>query len=251
MSREEEILCKHLKDLANACCYRNYPTASDFLNLNEQSLFLSIVKELPAVTYCLDGGYPLAERRRVIFSPTGVGDVIPAPLYILRIEPKSLKFADKLTHRDYLGALLNLGIVRGKIGDILVDESGCYVICTDEIGPYVETGLERVKHTPVTCQKTEQDQFNYTPSYEQIKGSVASERLDAVIGLAFHNSRSKMANLIKSEKVFVNGKQIVSASYNLKEGDVVSVRGFGKFIYDGMQSQTKKGRSFVILRMFC
>lgn len=250
MTKEEQILSKHLLDLAAAAYQRDYTVSSDFLNLNEQNVFLSIVEQLPPVTYVLDGGYPLAERKQVCFSPIGAGLFAQAPLSILKIKPRNAKFSEQLTHRDYLGAILNIGIVRGKIGDLILEENCCKVICMDEISDYIASHLERVRHTSVYCEKVVMEELDYSPKMKEIKGSVASQRLDAIIGLAFHTSRSKMTGFIAGEKVFVNGKMITSNSYTLKEGDIVSVRGFGKFLYHGMENQTKKGRYFVKLGLY-
>lgn len=250
MTKEEQILSKHLLDLAQMAYQRDYTVFSDFLNLNEQNVFLSIVEQLPPVTYVLDGGYPLAERKQVCFSPIGAGLFAQAPLCILKIEPRSIKFAESLTHRDYLGAILNLGIVRGKIGDLILENEVCKVICVDEIGGYIAEHLERIRHTSVHCEKMRMEKLDYMPKIKEIKGSVASERLDAVIGLAFRASRTKMTGLIAGEKVFVNGKMICSNCYNLKKGDIISVRGFGKFLYYGMENQSKKGRYFVRLGIY-
>lgn len=264
MTKEEQILCKHLLDLAQNAYQRDCTVFSNFLNLNEQDVFLSIVDQLPPVTYVLDGGYPLAERKQVYFSPIGAGLFAQAPLYyqsseqegrnlfldVVEIQPRSAKFAETLTHRDYLGAILNLGIIRGKLGDLILEENSCKVICMEEISDYIVTNLERVRHTSIQCKKIPMQAFEYIPKQKEVRGSIASERLDAVIGLAFRTSRTKMTGLIAGEKVFVNGKMITSNSYLLKEGDIVSVRGFGKFSYYGREKQTKKGRYFVKLGVY-
>lgn len=250
MTKEEQILLRHLKDLAFVCFQREYPVFSDFLNLNEQSIFLYLKEEMPAVSYHFDGGYPFAERKMVCFLPSGVGYECPAPLSLLRISPRQAKFAEELSHRDYLGTLLGLGIERGKIGDILVQEDGAFVFCQEGIASFIEEHLDRVRHTSVCCRREDAVSFSYEPRFNRVRGSVASARLDAVVSLAFHASRSAMAGLIKGEKVFVNGRMIASASHPLKEGDVVSVRGYGKFIYRGLASQTKKGRYFAELDVF-
>ena len=90
-------------------------------------------------------------------------------------------------------------------------------------------------------------EFSITPKFETVSGSVASLRLDCILALAWQSSRSKMTPYIEGEKVFVNGRMITSNSYLLKEEDIVSVRGFGKFVYRGVETETKKGRLFITL----
>ena len=120
MNREEQMLCRHLMDLAETCYRRDIPIFSDFLSLYEQSLFHQYVAGgLPPVDFCLDGGYEYAERKILAFEPAGAGYHIPASFCALEILPLQAKFSEDLTHRDYLGALIHLGLDRSGIGDIL------------------------------------------------------------------------------------------------------------------------------------
>ena len=251
MKKEEQMLCSHLSDLANACWQRDYAVVSDFLTLNEQSLFLShCVGSLPPVSWSLEGGYDTAERKAVYFQPIGAGDQIPAPLVLLRAEPLNKKFAGDLTHRDYLGALMNLGIEREKIGDLILQDGGCLMICRDLAADIICSDLVRVGRTAVQCRRIAFTEVSCQPETKPISGTVASLRLDAVIGLAFSGSRSRLVSYIESEKVFVNGKCITSNAYQLKEGDLVSVRGLGKFRFVSGGGLTKKGRTSVSLELF-
>ena len=110
--------------------------------------------------------------------------------------------------------------------------------------------LIRVKHTTVLVSRVEQAEEIPEPEFEIINGTCASVRLDALIGLAFQTSRSSMVSFIESGLVFVNGKLITSNGYEPKEGDIISVRGKGRFIYDGVSRQTKKGRLGVRIRKY-
>ena len=248
--KEVQVLKRRLLDLANTCYYKEYPTYSDFLNLNEQSCFFEIQKELPPVSYCLWGGNELSERRMLCFY-TGLDtlETDTFPIRTLCIRPAHLKFAESLTHRDYLGAILNLGIDRCKIGDIMFEEQNAYVFVEESMCEYIRTSLEKVKHTNIICEEAKTDMV-FEQKYKDISGTVSSVRLDAVIATAFQSSRSKLLGLISGDKVFVNGRLISSNSYRLKEGDIVSVRGMGKFLYAKEQAQTKKGKTKILLRKY-
>lgn len=251
MNKEEQMLCSHLTDLANACYRRDYAIVSDFLTLNEQNLFLSFCSgKLPPVQYELIGGYDMAERKAVYFQPIGVGREYPAPLVLLRAEPLNLKFAEELTHRDYLGSLMNLGIERSKLGDLIPSKDGCFMICLESVADFICDQLTRVRRTAVLCKRLELSRLDYHPDVKRIEGTVASLRLDAIIGLAFSQSRSRLVGYIEGEKVFVNGKCITSNACQIKDGDLVSVRGLGKFRFLGASGQTKKGRTAVSLELF-
>jgi len=251
MKKEEQILCGHLIDLANACYQRDRIMLSDFLTLNEQDLFLTYCQDkLPPVQYELCGGYEAAERKAICFQPIGVGRDDLTPLVLLRVKPLNKKFAEELGHRDYLGSLMNLGIERTKLGDLMPDRDGCLIVCQEAVADFICEQLTRVRHTVVVCSRQEPDEFEYQPQVKRIEGTVASVRLDAVIGLAFSQSRSRLVGYIEGEKVFVNGKCITSNAYQLKEQDLVSVRGIGKFRFLEINHTTKKGRISVSLELF-
>jgi RNA-binding protein YlmH len=253
MDKDEHILRKRLSDLANAADLRGICLFSDFLNLNEQNIFLSIKNELPMIKYFTYGGFHDAERKILCFC----GDVTiqeqvetSFPITCVKIVPINHKFSDSLNHRDFLGAILNLGIDRSKVGDILIDENEGYLFCINTISEFIADQLVKIKHTQIRTSIIQKNDFVYTPKYKEVTGTVSSVRLDSILSVAFHTSRSSLTGLIEGGKVYVNSKLIISNSYSLKENDIVSVRGLGKFIYTGTSYQTKKGRYSVKLLLY-
>ena len=168
----------------------------------------------------------------------------------LKIEPKAIKFSEELGHRDYLGSLLNLGVARSVIGDIVVQEKAAWFFCQSKMTDFFLKNLCRVRHTNILITKVEDPDEFPRPNLEPVNGTCASVRLDALIALAFRASRSSMVSYIESGQVFVNGKLITSNGYEPKEGDIVSVRGKGRFIFDGVSHQTKKGRCGVRILLY-
>lgn len=243
MNKDELLLQKRIVDLAYQASVRGYNTFTDFLNLNEQNIFHATIKELPSVQYNLWGGYESAERKILgFYSDTLIKEEFD--ICLVEMKPNSMKFADELSHRDYLGALMNLGVERAKLGDILIKENIGYVFTNRIIGQYIIDQLTKIKRTYISCQWATMTEMDIQPSFKEIKGSISSVRLDALIALAFQSSRSSIVGLIDAGKVFVNGKLIVSNSFVPKEGDIISVRGHGRFVYQGIITQTKKGRYF-------
>lgn len=253
MDKEELILQRRFLDLANAAMRRGCCLFSDFLNLNEQNLLNSMKQELPRIKYFAYGGFQEAERKILCFCGDETfeqGEDITFPIACIKITPVNSKFSDTLSHRDFLGAVLNLGLERSTLGDILIINNEGYLFCRDTIQEFITDQLVKVKHTMVTASVIEKKDFNYTPTLKEMVGTVSSIRLDSILSLAFHQSRSSLTGLIAGGKVFVNSKCALSNSYNLKENDVVSVRGLGKFIYAGTSYQTKKGRYSVRLLLY-
>ena len=127
---EEEVLVGRIQDLAEQCYHRDVPSHTEFLTLAEQDLFYRTVNKIPGVRYVLSGGYEAAERKAALFLPSYAedGDASMLPIAVVRISPLNEKFADALSHRDFLGSLMNLGVERYKLGDILIDGNQAYLI---------------------------------------------------------------------------------------------------------------------------
>lgn len=253
MDKEEQLFLNHLHDLADMCYQRDITTYTDFLNLNEQTVFLTHLSEFSYASPFLDGGLETAERKIVCFLPVYEEkreDKSYLPFVPLKISSTAGKFSVACSHRDYLGAILSLGIDRGKIGDLIVNDNSCYVMCMKNIADFLMQELTGVRHNPVSVSEVSFEEISGKQSFVPISGTVASERLDSILSVMLKTSRSKAIPYISSEKVFVNGKVCTSSSYVPNEGAVISVRGEGKFIYDGAVSETKKGRILVKMRKY-
>ncbi len=250
MTKQEQQFKNRMLDLANVACLKGIPVFTHFLERNELHILHSI-REFPyGVRFETSGGYEFAERQMAVFLPDAPFLHYKYPFVAVKIQPLNVKFSEALTHRDYLGAVLNLGIDRSQIGDLVVEEASCILFCTPQIGKFLQENCSRIRHTMVQCMITDLEELQVKPHFRECKGSVSSLRLDAVLALAFHTSRSSMLPHIKNGEVFVNSRLAESGSYLLKEKDVVSARGFGKFIFDGIISATKKGRWMVSIRIF-
>lgn len=253
IAKQEQLLQRRFHDLAHMAEQRDCVLFTDFLNLHEQDLFLRTKNELHRIKYFSDGGYNEAERKILCFCGNNAiedeNDII-FPISCIHIKPLSLKFSDKLSHRDVLGAVLNLGIDRSKVGDIILDSNESYLFCGDSIHSFIISELTRIKHTVVSASLIDRRNFEYKPNLKPITGTVSSVRLDSILSIAFKGSRSSLSLLISGGKVFVNSKSIISNSYLLKDNDVVSVRGYGKFIFAGESNRTKKGRLSVKILLY-
>lgn len=251
MKEQEIILKKRLQDLSRTACFQNRIVYTDFLNLNELHIVHSFQPKEPDLTVGFFGGYEEAERQIAAFIPDAFSfEADTFPIRCIHITPVSVKYAEALTHRDFLGAILHLGIDRSKIGDILADDKEAYVFCHEQMAPFLMENISKIRHTNVCLEIiTEKEQLP-EPKRKEIRGTVSSVRLDSMIALAFSNSRSSMVGMIEGGKVFVNGKMTVSNGYSLKEGEIVSVRGYGKFRFDGENGTTKKGKTSVSVSLY-
>lgn len=196
------------------------------------------------------GGYPQAERQRVAIARSEL------PLDSSQVSVAALDIAgnflfDPATHRDFLGAILGTGLVREKIGDIIVlGERGGQAIVVPEMLEFIETQLTQVRSVPVKTQRIELSELKIRePKKKELTTVEASMRLDAIASAGFGVSRSKMADLISAGDVRVNWKDINQASYIVKSGDLIAIRGKGR-LEVGEVSVTKKERYRVQLTRF-
>lgn len=246
---KNEFFTKRIRELANISFRRDIVTFSDFLNLNERNIVNSLDFRSSGVIVESFGGYDNAERQMVAFHPDALTFPWEYPIDCLCIRPRSARFSEPLTHRDYLGAILNLGVDRSVVGDILVEEKAAYVFCLRKMADFFLENLFRIRHTEITVERVADPRDLPKPKFEPVSGTCASVRLDSLISLAFQSSRSSMVSFIEGGLVFVNGRLITSNGYEPREGDIISVRGKGRFIYEGVSGRTKKGRcSIKILR---
>ncbi len=240
---EEELLKKRFQELAEKSYRSSIYTFTNFLAPAEQDLFWRMEQELSYAGTELFGGTKEAERQIVRFgSPAEFGYEEAFPITCIVVEPLIKKFSGDLTHRDFLGALMNLGIERDTLGDIHTADKTGYIFCLSKIADYIIENLTRVGRTHVRAYETAQLPEAVKPKLVEYRLIVSSVRLDAVIAKQYHLSRSQSLLLFQTKKVFVNGRQCESNSYLCREGDVISVRGYGKLIFDGIPGTTGKGR---------
>lgn len=242
MTDDCELLKRRFSELDRKASSGSYFTFTDFLGLAEQAAFAELRRGL-STKYLAFGGVPDAERVMIRFGdPDEIGYELPHPIKCIRIAPKSEKFADKLTHRDFLGALLNLGIERDTLGDIVIRENIGYLFCKEDIADYIVSEITRVKKTDVTAKITADIPEGDLYRTERRRIQAVGERLDAVIAKTFSLSRDDSSMLFKKRLVYADGRQIDSTSYIPKRGEKISVRGHGRFIYLGYETQSRKGK---------
>lgn len=247
--KDIQQLKNRLIELADKAYSRNIYTYTPFLGLAEQQAYYGVEREVSYAGVSMEGGAPLCERKIIRFGDPGYEEAFP--IVRLEIRPKTPKFAENLTHRDFLGAVMNLGIERDVVGDIfLPDEKGALLFCHENIADYIVENLDRVRHTNVVCKRAEGEIALESAEPERISLTVASPRADGVISRVYNLSREESRELFNNGRVFINGIQTQNLSCQLKEEDAVTVRGFGKFIYYGQTGVSKKGKERVEVGVF-
>lgn len=251
MPEQDELFKRRMIDLARQAESRSMYTFSGFLGLAEQDMYTRMGKDLGFIDHELYGGSPAAERQIAVFgSEAEFGYPPEYPIAVMSIVPAAEKFAEELNHRDYLGAILNLGIDRSLIGDIVIRGKRAWFYCLDSIADYMAENLTQVRHDTVRCTRASGDIPELTPELKEVSINIASERLDSIVAALTGISRNHVTELFTQQKVSVNGRIVMNYSKGLKEDDVLSVRGFGKAIYAGVTGESRKGRLYVTLKKY-
>ncbi len=249
--KELQQLKKRILELARKSYEHNIYTYTGFLSMAEQDVFYGMETELKGTAYELYGGRQDTERQMLRFgSMESLGYEEAFPIVCLSVRPVMEKFADSMTHRDFLGAVMNLGIDRSTVGDILLEGKSAYLFCTEKIAPYLIENLRKVKHTNVRCAAADAVAELPVKEPEEIRFTAASERADVIIAKVYGLSRNQSLALFRERKIYVNGRLNENNSYTIKGGDLVSVRGYGRFVYHGADHETKKGKWSVLAGVY-
>lgn len=252
MDTEETRLRKRLAELADKSYSSGQYFFTSFLSAAELDIYYQMERELSYVTVTAFGGTMDCERVMLRFGSTELcGYEAAFPIQCIEILPLVEKFGEELGHRDYLGALMNLGIERSTLGDLVISGKHAFLFCTEKMAPYILDTLDKVRHTSVRCQPAAQIPESTVTRLERKTVQVSAVRLDSVIAKAYNLSRSDSAALFRAKKVFVNGRLNENNSGQLKPGDKVTVRGFGRFCYVETAGESRKGKLNVALDLYC
>ncbi len=253
MDDEEKVIRKHFLDLYRKSWQSSIYSFTDFLSLADISVLMDLIQsgEIHGNFVAFFGGFEGAERQIARFgSPEEFGWEEEYPIKVLKVSPLLEKFGEELSHRDYLGALMNLGIERSIIGDIRIREKHAWIAVQDHMAEFIADNLDQVRHTHVKCVESTEEEVSADIRFEEISFTVSSARIDSVVSKLVNESRGKVLERFREKKIYVNGRVQESNSSLLKSGDVLSVRGSGKFIFEGEDYITKKGNLHVTVKKY-
>ncbi len=262
----DQRLRKRLQELADLSEQTNCFYFTDFLSPADISVAYEVSSQNALTIW---GGIDGAERAMVRFgSAKDFGYEVAFPIETLCIRPKNQKFAQQLTHRDYLGSLMSLGVERDVIGDILLTgnknknneesdnttkqkkDEAAYVFVAERMVDYIIDTLSRIKHTDVICEKVAELPPGIGYTLERKKLTAASNRLDMIVAKLYHVSRNEAKEKFAKQEVFLNGRICTNPSIEPKPDDSISVRHKGKSIYRGISHETRKGNIVIELDVY-
>lgn len=256
MNSDERLIIAKLDDKIRFCKTKNKIINTEFLNMYEKKIIIQRLQELKITNYILFGGYDDSEMQLLILYPEKfdlnmVNKNLNNIIKIIEVKlPNEL--IGEYEHRDYLSAVMRIGLVRERIGDIIVFEDSAYIIVLTENAEYIKQSLlemTRFKKSKINIIDFDQIKVK-EKEFEKIDIIVSSMRLDNFVSEIGNISRSKTDELIKSEKVFINSKAENKGSKLISIGDILIIRGKGKFIVFKENGSNKNGKIKVEIKKY-
>ncbi len=255
-NKDEKILLAQILDKAENVDKKNRIEYTDFLDMTQIKLVQNFINRQKIDNYILYGGFEEAERKIFVFYPEKFNAQIVKKnleniVQIIRIElPADLK--GKYTHRDFLGGVMKLGVKREKVGDILVDYNGADIIIEKEISKFLLENIKeltRFSKSIITLENIN-NLRKVEVRKEELEIIVSSLRLDNVIAELARCSRNKALEIINMERVFINFQVETKKTKQIKPGNIITIRGKGRFIIKELLGQTKSGRTILKIEKF-
>lgn len=243
---DQKLLLRKLED--GIALSQKRPWFLGFLSEEEAAVCLDFLKRKKELQFCFFGGYPEAERKILGLFPDFLEP--QESLFPLQALTFTYRAEAKLSHRDFLGSLMGLGIERSTVGDILPGDGNCVAFVRAELADYIAQDLQKIGREGVKLTKGMDAPLQAARTFETLSGVIASERLDCMVAFLCRTGRNQAAELITSGFVAKNHREILSVSDKLREGDVLSIRKHGKFIIDQFGPLTAKGRLTVVCRKY-
>ena len=250
---EDRLLLAKVLDRAGQAQNRNIPAATDFLSPQQQMQALDLLRlaGIPETAYLVSGGYDGAERKVILFLPDWLDRENAAEELPIRCLRAVFRGEDHLNHRDFLGSLMGMGIVREKLGDILVGPDSADLIVLDTVAEFLAQSWNSAGRAKLRVTEIEPAHLHIPQvQCQEVRDTVSSLRLDAVASTGFRMARGKAADLVNSGRVQVNWKECTKPDKLLSAGDTVSARGFGKFVLAEVGGTTKKGRTSIMIKRY-
>ena len=247
-NEEERLLLGRVLDKYEQCRRRSVPSHTAFLSPQEQAAALRLLHLLGEESFALWGGFDGAERQQLHFLPEWQTEPERSAVRCLRC---SFYASGALTHRDFLGSLMGLGLTRGSVGDILIRSNAADVFVCDTVAPHLLREWQSAGRTALRVAEIPPEEAEPpAQTTKELRDTVSSLRLDSVLSVGFSLPRGKASEAVERGRVQVNWTDCLKPDKQVAEGDVLTVRGLGKCRLAAVGGVTKKGRIFITVERY-
>ncbi len=239
----DEVFCRLIMDYKERVIESYTMITTPFLDPHEQMIVERLIGKNQGVKVSFDGGFENAEMKRAVIYP----DIFEIENEDYEIAVLSVRYPGKfvkVSHRDVLGALMNLGLKRELYGDIIVKEDYAYFACDKKMADYLMQNLTMVGRGSVKVDLVK-ERLTRTQDYKKVQISIASFRLDLILAEAYHLSRSEVSKYIQGNFVKVNYKEVVQTNYLCHNMDIISLRRHGRLKLVDLNKMNRKGKHVV------
>ena len=249
----DELITARIEDRIAQCRDGWYVTSTGFLDPHEQALARIAVMHAAGVRTLMYGGYDEAERRMLVCIPSDIPmsdeEACDGLVGVLRVTKPAI--SRELTHRDYLGSILGLGIDRRLTGDILVRDDGADIFILPEISDFLLREYRQAGSTAIKTEVLPADEVMIPEArFEMISDSVSSMRLDSIVSSAFRLSRGKAAEAVRGGLVSVDHAECLKPDSRVAEGSVIVLKGKGRAVLHETGEESRKGRTRIKIRRY-
>lgn len=243
-TKDEEILVKKFNSYKEMCIRGYKTTLTKFLNLREQELLKYVIGNNDSIYLYFSNISGSDESKRALISPFEIEADFNISILKLEYDKRFIK----LEHRHILGTIMSLQIERNMIGDILINkDNDVYLIVSKEMEEFIKNNLESIDHTPINYLNVDTIQGDFEADYKIKKIFAQSLRVDLIIAESFNLSRAKSQELIKDSALKINQGQELNPIKNIKESDLISLRGYGRVKVLSIGGLSKSGKILVEL----
>lgn len=253
---EEKLLLAKLVDKIKHCKNKNKIVNTNFLNLHQKIIIQNKLSELKINNFIFNGGFEDAENKVLLLYPDKLTEEIVKSAISNIINAIKITLPNevigKYEHRDYLSSVMRLGLERERIGDIIVYSNEAYIIVLKENAEYIKGSLQEfTKFKKAKIEIINIDEIkSKKPDLKLLEINVSSNRLDCIVAEIARTSRNKAEELIKNEKVSINCQFVYKSSKQVNIGDIIIVRGSGKYILEEIKENVKTKRLKILLKKY-
>ncbi len=252
---EDKLLIAKLEDKVQFCNSKNKITYTDFMQLEEKSIAKKFLNQNRIENYFFFGGAENSDREILVFFPDKLNQELARKSLseVLKVIRINLPLEQDYEHREYLSGIMKLGVKREKFGDIIVRRNGADIVVLSEISSYFLNNLKeltRFRKADISLVSI-LDLHKKEDYFENLKIIISSIRLDNFVAELSKVSRGKAQEILKEGRVFINGINEIKESKKLQIGDKITIRGKGKFIFEGIERETKSNKIVVNINKYC